>query len=199
MDTLTDTGTIAQMRRQLAEARRVQEAVQELVPALAALAEHIADAYRNQRQVIFFGNGGSAAAAQHWAAELSGRLYMDRSTLPALALTTNTSQLTAIANDYGYDEVFARPLSGLARPGDVAVGISTSGRSVNVLRGLEAARQRGALTVGFTGASGDAMAPLCDYLIRIPSDDVARIQEGHELCGHLIWAAVEELLFGEQT
>ena len=105
--------------------------------------------------------------------------------------------LTKLANDYGYDEVFARPLSGILQSGDMVVGISTSGRSPNVVRGLEAARERGAVTVGFTGASGGDMTDPCEYLIRIPSNDVARIQEGHGLCGHLVCAAVERMLFGK--
>ena len=198
MDTLVDTKTVAWINEQIDEARRVQAAVQELAPYLVEIATRIAEAYRDEKKVIFFGNGGSAADAQHWAAELSGKFYMERDTLPAFALTTNTSQLTAIANDYGYDHVFARRLTGLVQPGDIAVGISTSGRSKNVLNGLEVAKKQGATTVGFTGKSGGDMQAHCDYLIRIPSSDVARIQEGHGLCGHLVCAVVERLLFGDE-
>ena len=147
--------------------------------------------------MYFFGNGGSAADAQHWAAELSGRFYHDRPSLPAFALTANSSQVTAIGNDYGFEEIFARPLSGMIQSGDVAVGISTSGNSTNVVRGLEVAREKRALTVGFTGRQGGHMTVLCDYLIAIPSEDTPRIQEGQELCGHVLCALVERLLFGE--
>ncbi len=198
MDTLVVTEILAWIDEQIDEARCVQDAVRAMAPSLAEIAACMTEAYRGQKKVIFFGNGGSAADAQHWAAELSGKFYLDRDTLPAFALTTNTSQLTAIANDYGYDEVFAHPLAGLAQPGDVVVGISTSGKSRNVLRGFEVARQRGAITVGFTGDSGGDMPAYCDYLIQIPSKDVARIQEGHALCGHLVCAVVEHLLFGEK-
>ncbi len=197
MDTLTETDVVRWIGAQVDEARRVQEAVRDMAPQLAAVATRMAQVFRDGGQVFFFGNGGSAADAQHWAAELSGRFYQERPSLPALALTTNSSQITALANDYGYEEVFAHPLASIATPADLAVGISTSGRSANVLRGLEVARERGAVTVGFTGASGGDMVACCDYLIRILSDDVARIQEGHALCGHLVCAAVERLLFGE--
>lgn len=184
---------------QVDEAARVQAAVRAMAPALAEAAYVLAGKIRAGGTVFFFGNGGSAADAQHWAAELSGRFYLERRSLPAVALTTNTSGLTAIANDYGYDEVFARPLGGIARAGDVAVGISTSGRSRNVLRALDVARARGLTTVGFTGGEGGAMAKHCDHLFGIPATDVARIQEGHALCGHLLCALVERLLFGLGT
>lgn len=185
------------------EAARVQVAVRGMTPLLVEVGLEMAEALRAGGQVFFFGNGGSAADAQHWAAELSGRFYYDRPPLAAHALTANASQVTAIGNDYGFEEVFARPLRGMARPGDVAVGISTSGRSANVLRGLEAARERGARTLGFAGsdpgwspgpASGP-MAALCDRLVVVPSADVARVQEGHELAAHLIFAVVERALF----
>ena len=142
---------------------------------------------------------GSAAAAAHWAAELTGRFYQDRLSLPAFALTENAPQVTAIANDYGFDEVFARPLSGIIQAGDAAIGISTSGNSQNVVRGLEAARKKRALTVGFTGATGGALVNVCDVLITVPSEDTPRIQEGHELCGHVLCALVERLLFGDEN
>lgn len=184
---------------QLDAARRVQDAVAAMAPQLLDLAERMAEVFRQGGRVYFFGNGGSAADAQHWAAELAGRFYQNRPSLPALALTTNPSLVTALANDFGYDDVFARPLAGWAGPQDMAVGLSTSGRSANVLRGLETARARGAATVGFTGGDGGGMPDRCDVLIRIPSDDVARIQEGHALCGHLVCALVEQLLFGDEA
>lgn len=163
---------------------------------LAVLAEKVAERFRSGGRAYFFGNGGSAADAQHWAAELSGRFYFDRPSLPAFALTGNSSQVTAIGNDYGFDEVFARPLSGMIQQGDVAVGISTSGNSTNVVKALVVAREKGALTVGFTGGDGGQIAGVCDVLIAIPSEDTPRIQEGHALCGHVLCALVERLLFG---
>lgn len=199
MDQVETTGMIAWIETQVDEALRVQQAVKRMASELAACAANMADVLRSGGQVYFFGNGGSAADAQHWAAELSGRFYMKRPSLPAVALTANTSQITAIANDYGYDQIFSRPLSGIGKPGDMAVGISTSGRSANVVRALQTAREIGMITVGFTGASGADMAPHCDHLFQIPSGDVARIQEGHELCGHLLCGAVEQLLFGVQS
>lgn len=183
------------IEEQVDEAARVQQAVREMAPLLASIAERMVAVFRSGGQVFFFGNGGSAADAQHWAAELSGQFYQRRPSLPAIALTTNTSQVTALANDFGYEEIFSRPLEGSARQGDLVVGISTSGRSRNVLRAFEVARAQGLVTVGFTGASGGEMAERSDYLVRIPSTDVARVQEGHELCGHLICAVVERLLF----
>lgn len=180
---------------QAEEATRVLSAVRAMTPHLVEIGLAMAEVLRAGGQVFFFGNGGSAADAQHWAAELAGRFYFDRPPLPAHALTTNPSQVTAIGNDYGFEEVFARPLRGMARPGDLAVGISTSGRSANVLRGLEEARARGAGTLGFTGGEGGPMATLCDHLVLIPSSDVARVQEGHELAAHLVFAVVERTLF----
>ncbi len=183
-------------RAEVAESRRVHDAVEALVPAVAALAGEVAERLRAGGRVYFFGNGGSAADAQHWAAELSGRFYHDRPALPSVALGMNASEVTAIGNDYGYAEVFARPLAGLIGPGDVAVGISTSGNSENVVRALEVARERGALAVGFTGEGGGKMAAACDVLIAAPSRSTPRIQEAHALCGHVLCALVERTLFG---
>jgi len=196
MAAMTEEQARAWMSEQAAEARRVAAAVEAMTPRIASLALRIAERLAAGGQIFFFGNGGSAADAQHWAAELSGRFYRNRPGLPAHALTTNASQITAIANDFGYDEIFSRPLAGLANPGDVAVGLSTSGGSANVIRALDIARDRGLLTAGFTGAGGAAMGTHCDTLIVIPSHDVARIQEGHELCGHLLCAVIERTLFG---
>ena len=178
------------------EATRVQAAVRDHLPVLHALAVEMARVLRNGGQVFFCGNGGSAADAQHWAAELSGRFYFDRPPLAAHALTTNTSQLTAIANDYGYDEVFARPVRGMARTGDLLVGISTSGTSRNVLRAFEAARDQGVICAGFCGHNAAPMQALCSHVIALPSHDVARVQEGHELAAHLVFSLVEKDLFG---
>ena len=149
------------------------------------------EALRNGRKLLFCGNGGSAADAQHWAGELVSRFYYDRPGLAAIALTTDTSILTAIGNDYGYDYTFARQVEALGRAGDVLVAISTSGNSPNVLRAAEAARARGMRVLAFTGRRGGALAPLADIAFRMPSDETPRIQEGHEFVGHLLCALVE--------
>jgi phosphoheptose isomerase len=161
-----------------------------------AAAQLLVAALRRGGRVLLFGNGGSAADAQHLAAELVGRFERERAALPALALTTDTSALTAIGNDYGFDEVFARQVEALGRPGDVAVGLSTSGSSPNVLRGLEAARARGLATIGLTGRDGGALARLADVVIVAPSDVTAFIQECHIALGHALCGAVEAALFG---
>ncbi len=147
-------------------------------------------------KVLFFGNGGSAADAQHLAAEFTGRYLKERRALPALALHGNSSAVTAIGNDYGFDLVFARQMEALGKEGDVAVGISTSGNSRNVLRALEAAKSKGLYTVALTGASGGAMKGVADCTICIPSEETPRIQECHILAGHIICEIAEEMLFG---
>ena len=146
-------------------------------------------------KVMFAGNGGSAADAQHWAGELVSRFYYDRPGLAAIALTTDSSILTAIGNDYGYDYTFARQVEALGRAGDVLVAISTSGNSPNVLRAAEAARARGMRVLAFTGRRGGALAPLADIAFRMPSDETPRIQEGHEFIGHLLCALIESEMF----
>lgn len=151
-------------------------------------------ALRAGGKVLFFGNGGSAADAQHLATELTVRYRRDRAPIAALALTTDTSTLTAAANDLGFEEVFARQVQALARPGDVCIGISTSGRSENVIRGLIAARARGAIAAAFSGGDGGRLVGLADPLLVVPSTDTARIQEMHILIGHLLCAVLEEEL-----
>ncbi|KRA46632.1 D-sedoheptulose 7-phosphate isomerase [Pseudoxanthomonas sp. Root630] len=146
---------------------------------------------KSEGKILFAGNGGSAADAQHWAGELVSRFYYDRPGLPAIALTTDTSILTAIGNDYGYDYTFARQVEALGRRGDVLVVISTSGNSPNILRAAQAAKDRGILVIGFTGQSGGKLAPLSDLCFCIPSDETPRIQEGHEFIGHLLCALIE--------
>lgn len=146
-------------------------------------------------KLLFAGNGGSAADAQHWAGELVSRFYYDRPGLPAIALTTDTSILTAIGNDYGYDYTFARQVEALGREGDVFVAISTSGNSANIIRAAEAARERGVKVIGFTGQGGGKLAPLSDICFRIPSSETPRIQEGHEFIGHLLCALIEQAMF----
>jgi len=152
-------------------------------------------AFKNGNRVYFCGNGGSAADAQHLAAEFSGRFYTDRKALPAEALHCNTSYLTAVANDYGYDLVYSRMIDGIAAPGDVLVGLSTSGNSVNIIKAFEIARQKEVITIAFTGSSGGQIKSLSDYLINIPSTDTPRIQESHIMVGHIICQLVEEKMF----
>lgn len=155
----------------------------------------IVKAFQNGNRVYFAGNGGSAADAQHLAAEFSGRFYTDRLALPAEALHCNTSYLTAVANDYSYDEIYARLIKGIANKGDVLVGLSTSGNSKNIVRAFEAAREKGVVSVGFTGESGGKMKTLSDYLFNVPSHDTPRIQEAHILLGHIVCELVERDFF----
>ncbi len=162
---------------------------------IAAAGAAVVDAYRAGGKLIVFGNGGSAADAQHIAAEFVGRFQIERDPLPAIALSVNTSAVTAIANDYGYEQVFSRQLRGLGAPGDVALGISTSGRSPNVNGALAAAREMGMGTVGMTGATGGDMPGLCDHCIVVPADATPRIQEGHILIAHVLCEIVESALF----
>jgi len=152
-------------------------------------------ALKQGKRIYFCGNGGSAADAQHLAAELSGRFYIDREALPAEALHCNTSYLTAVANDYGYELVFARLVKGITHAGDILVGLSTSGNSGNILKAFEIAREKGVITIGFTGESGGKMKSISDYLINVPSQDTPRIQESHILVGHIICQLVEEGYF----
>lgn len=155
----------------------------------------IVKSFKAGNRVYFAGNGGSAADAQHLAAEFSGRFYTDRMALPAEALHCNTSYLTAVANDYSFDEVYARLIRGIALPGDVLVGLSTSGNSGNIIRAFEAARQKKVITVGFTGETGGKLKPFCDFLFNVPSTDTPRIQESHILLGHIVCELVEKEFF----
>ena len=151
---------------------------------------------KDRAQVLIAGNGGSAADAQHLAAEFSGRFYKDRKALPSEALHCNTSYLTAVANDYSYDVIYSRLLEGLAKPGDVFVGLSTSGNSGNIVKAFEKSKELKVVTIGFTGAEGGKMKELSDYLINVPSTDTPRIQESHILLGHIICELVEKNIFG---
>ncbi len=160
------------------------------------VATRIINSIRAGGKVLFFGNGGSAADAQHLAAEFTGRYLKDRSALPALALNVNSSSVTAIGNDYGFDSVFARQIEGLGKEGDVAVGISTSGNSRNIVQALEIAKSKSIYAVALTGASGGILRKIADCTIRIPSEETPRIQECHILIGHIICEIVEERLFG---
>lgn len=163
------------------------------------IAEVIVRALKAGNKVLVAGNGGSAADAQHMAGELLSRLFVDRAPLPAIALTTDTSVLTAIGNDYGYEKVFERQVLGLGQRGDVFLGLSTSGKSPNVLLALDAARARGLATVGFTGAGGGAMAGKCDHLLRAPSDKTSIVQQVHIVAAHLICGLVEARMFAGEA
>ena len=167
-----------------------------LLKTILEVTKEIVDAFKNDRKVFFCGNGGSAADAQHLAAELSGRFYFDRDPLFAEALHVNTSYLTAVANDYSYDEIFSRLVKAKGRKGDILIGISTSGNSKNVIKAIEVANNIGMITVGMTGESGGKMKNICKYLINVPSNDTPRIQESHIMIGHIICEIVEKELFG---
>lgn len=167
----------------------------ELLQTVSTVANVIVTAFRNGNRVYFCGNGGSAADAQHLAAEFSGRFYKDRKALPSEALHCNTSYMTAVANDYSYDAVYARLIDGIGNRGDVLVGLSTSGNSGNIVKAFETAREKSITTVGFTGLSGGALKALSDYLINVPVTDTPRIQEVHILLGHIICQVVEETYF----
>ena len=169
-----------------------------LKAAIARAVGKIVACFKAGGRVYFCGNGGSAADAQHLAAEFSGRFYFDRPVLPADALHCNTSYLTAVANDYGYDKVFARLISGLGREGDILVGLSTSGNSENILQAFAVCREKGVRTLALTGANGGRMKELADLLINIPSTDTPRIQEAHITIGHIICELVEQAIFGEK-
>jgi len=168
-----------------------------LLKTIEASVDVIVNAFRNGNRVYFCGNGGSAADAQHLAAEFSGRFYTNRKALPAEALHCNTSYLTAVANDYGFDDIYSRLIDGIGEAGDVLVGLSTSGASANIIKAFETAKKKEMITIGFTGKSGGNMKPLCDHLVNIPSTDTPRIQESHIMVGHIICQLVEEAYFAK--
>ncbi len=167
-----------------------------MIGLIERIAADMVSALKNGNRIYFCGNGGSAADAQHLAAEFSGRFYIDRDALPAEALHCNTSYLTAVANDYSYDVIYARLIKGMGQQGDFLVGLSTSGNSANIVKAFEVAREKGIKTVGFTGESGGKMKELSDYLVNVPSNDTPRIQEAHIMVGHIICQLVEEQYFG---
>ena len=184
------------IRQQLEESARVKQSFSlELIQRIAAFAEKSTTALRNGGKIVFFGNGGSASDAIHLSAELVVRLRATRPGLPSLALTANPSVLTAAANDFGFEQIFARQIESLVNANDVLVALSTSGDSPNILRGVEAGRARGAYLVAFTGESGGALASGVDLLLNVPSKDPQRIQESHIAIGHIACSLVEQLLF----
>lgn len=166
----------------------LQQTVQEITDAVVA-------AFESGHKVMFCGNGGSAADAQHLAAEFSGRFYKNRRALPSDALHCNSSYLTAVANDYSYDDIYSRLVDGTMNKGDILIGISTSGNSPNIVKAFETARSKGITTVGFTGANGGKMKVLSDFLLNIPSTDTPRIQESHIMLGHIICELTEAAIF----
>lgn len=165
-----------------------------LIRTIAKLGQDMTRALRAGRKLIFFGNGGSAADAQHMAAELVGRFLRERRALPALALTTNSSTLTAIGNDYSYERVFARQVEAFGVAGDIAIGISTSGKSPNVIQGIRTAKNIGMVTAGMTGRCGRELADVADHCLRVPSESTPRIQEAHTLIGHILCQIIDESL-----
>lgn len=192
MKSMNETPSLA--LASIREAARHLHELEALAPLIETIAGRLIDVLSSGGKVMFCGNGGSAADCQHLAAELEGRFLIDRRPLAAVALTTNTSTLTAIGNDFGFDAVFERQVRGLGTEKDALVGISTSGNSPNVLRALQAARDLRMLTIGFTGRTGGQMAPLCDLCLRIPSPSTPRIQEMHIVAGHIICDIAERAL-----
>ena len=170
-----------------------------LLDQIEKISSIIIEAYKRKKKVILFGNGGSAADAQHVAGELVNKLQLEREALAAIALTTDSSVLTSIANDYDYSRVFARQVEAWAKEGDVVIGISTSGNSANVMEAVKVAKEKGAKTVGLTGRSGGKLAKLVDLAVRVPSDETPRIQESHITILHIICYLVERGLFGSQS
>jgi D-sedoheptulose 7-phosphate isomerase len=166
-----------------------------LLQRIETVVTQIVTAFKNGNKVLFCGNGGSAADAQHLAAEFSGRFYTDRNPLPSEALHCNTSFLTAVGNDYGYEFVYSRMMKGIGKKGDILVGLSTSGNSANIIKAFEVCRELEVTTIGMTGATGGKMNDLSDILINVPSTDTPRIQESHITIGHIICQLVEEQLF----
>jgi len=170
----------------------------EILSVINDAARAVILSFRNHGKVMLAGNGGSAADSQHIAAEFVNRFYFDRDGLPAIALTTDTSVLTAIGNDYGFDRVFARQVKTLGNQGDVFIAFSTSGTSVNIIEALKECRLKDIRSIGFTGSSGGKMIDLCDILVKVPSEETPRIQEMHILIGHIICSIVEEAIFKNQ-
>lgn len=169
----------------------------QLINTIEKAAEVITKTYQNNKKTLLAGNGGSAADAQHIAGEFVSRFYFDRPGIPSIALTTDTSILTAIGNDYGYEKLFSRQIQALGNEGDIFIGISTSGNSPNVVAALEECKKKGIYTIGLTGQAGGEMAELCDITIKVPSMETPRIQESHILIGHIICCIVEDIIFND--
>ena len=188
------------IKDQIKKSYETKQAVYEneaLLNKIEEVAQMCVNLYKGDKKTILAGNGGSAADAQHIAAELVGRYGFDRPSIPSLALTTDTSNLTAIGNDYGYDQVFSRQLEGMGQAGDIFIGISTSGNSVNIIKAFESAKKKGITTVALTGRDGGEMAKMADVALVVPSNSTPRIQESHILIGHIICDIIEKETFGE--
>ncbi|HBA70852.1 MAG: phosphoheptose isomerase [Geobacteraceae bacterium GWC2_55_20] len=187
---------IPEISAQLQDHHNMVERIErEMTPAIAELAILLVDTFRRGGKLLVMGNGGSAADSQHFVAEIVGRFKMERCGLPAIALSTDTSILTAIGNDYGFDLVFRRQVEALAASGDMVIGISTSGNSANVRNALELAREKGCRTAGLLGKDGGGIRGLCDLSLVVPSDDTPRIQEGHGIIIHIVCDLVEKAMF----
>ncbi len=187
---------INEIKRQLQGHRALIDLLErDLAPAIAEMAGLISATLANGSKLLVMGNGGSAADSQHFVAEIVGRFKMERRALPAIALSTDTSILTAVGNDYGFESIFSRQVEALAAPGDVVVGLSTSGNSPNVLKALNEARQRGCRTIGLLGKDGGSIRTACDLALVVPSTDTPRIQEGHITIIHIVCDLVEKALF----
>ena len=194
-NTVIETENIAKLLQDSIDVKQVMLTDQAMLAAIAEVAQRCVDTLRSGNKLLLAGNGGSASDAQHIAAELVGRFEVDRKGLPAIALTTNASQLTAISNDYGYEAVFSRQVQAFGAKGDLFIGLSTSGNSANVVAAAEAAKTQGLMIVGMTGASGGKLESLCDACLKIPSTNTARIQEAHITVGHIVCSQIERELF----
>jgi D-sedoheptulose 7-phosphate isomerase len=191
---------IEYIKREVAASAETKQKIlndERFIAKIAEVAQACLDVYRSNKKTMLAGNGGSAADAQHIAAELVGRYGFDRPSIPSLALTTDTSNLTAIGNDYGYDKVFSRQVEGMGQEGDLFIGISTSGNSQNIIAAFESAKAKGITTVALTGRDGGKMAQMADYALIVPSNATPRIQESHILIGHILCDIIEKELFGE--
>jgi D-sedoheptulose 7-phosphate isomerase len=184
------------IKMDFAEHKEVIEQMSECSETIDLISKKIIQCYKNGGKLLIFGNGGSAADAQHFAAELVNRFKIDRKPLPAIALTTDTSAITAIGNDYGFDYVFSKQIEALAGKKDIVIAISTSGKSKNIILGLQKAKEIGVKAIGFTNADGGSMHEFCDIFLKVPSKNTPRVQECHELAYHIICDNVEKVLFG---
>jgi D-sedoheptulose 7-phosphate isomerase len=187
------------IKSQIKESIRVKEQLlnsPSVISVIDEVSEECINVFKNNGKILLAGNGGSAADSQHISAEFVSRFYFDRPGLPSIALTTDTSALLAIGNDYGFEKVFSRQIEALGNKGDIFIGISTSGNSKNVINALIAANKKGLTTVGLIGENGGEMEGLCKFCIKVPSDQTPRIQEAHILIGHIICAIVEDTIFG---
>tara|TARA_B100001250_G_scaffold413855_1_gene449488 strand:+ start:6083 stop:6682 length:600 start_codon:yes stop_codon:yes gene_type:complete len=190
--------TIRQTISKSIEVKTKLSANDELISIISEVIDLVVRVFKNDGKIFICGNGGSAADAQHIAAEFTGRFYIDREPLFAEALHVNTSYLTAVANDYGYDQVFSRLVKAKCSEGDALIGISTSGNSTNIVRALSMAKELNVHTIGLVGDSGNAMAKHCDFILEVPSKDTPRIQEAHIMIGHIICENVEKIIFYDE-